>query len=77
MHVKRKIFDYSFHLLNKKNQRFFLLGTFCGFMSDNYTNRLKSCNNCGKTIDRDANGSRNILLKNLKEPIKKDYICVI
>ncbi len=30
----------------------------------NYTNRIKSCINCNLKIDRDINGSRNILIKN-------------
>jgi len=36
----------------------------CGILSDNYTNRIKSCSNCNLKIDRDINGSRNILIKN-------------
>ena len=36
----------------------------CGFLSDSYLNRIKTCSNCGMRINRDINGARNILLKN-------------
>lgn len=38
----------------------------CGFLSDIYFQRLKTCSNCNLKIDRDINGSRNILIKNWK-----------
>ena len=34
-------------------------------MSNIYERRMKECENCKYKIDRDLNGSRNILLKNL------------
>lgn len=36
----------------------------CGILSNKYTNRVKTCLSCNLTIDRDLNGSRNILIKN-------------
>jgi putative transposase len=36
----------------------------CGILSNSYIKRLKCCISCNFTIDRDLNGSRNILLKN-------------
>jgi putative transposase len=36
----------------------------CGLLSDKYNNRLKICPHCNLRIDRDINGSRNILIKN-------------
>ena len=39
--------------------------TKCGHMSNIYERRMKECENCKYKIDRDLNGSRNILLKNL------------
>ena len=39
----------------------------CGILSDKYNYRLKICSNCDLQIDRDLNGSRNILIKNWKD----------
>jgi hypothetical protein len=36
----------------------------CGLLSDKYKYRLKICPYCNLQIDRDVNGSRNILIKN-------------
>jgi len=37
----------------------------CGNMSDNYDDRTKMCPRCKIRINRDINGSRNILIKNI------------
>lgn len=37
----------------------------CGHTNDKFTNRILNCTNCKYSIDRDINGSCNILLKNL------------
>jgi len=39
--------------------------TKCGMLSSKYKNRVKECENCKYESNRDINGSRNILLKNL------------
>lgn len=45
--------------------------TKCGEMSEEYDNvRKKTCKGCKYEIDRDINGSRNILIKNMKDCIK-------
>ena len=44
--------------------------TKCGKISDKCRNRLKECENCGYKINRDINGARNILIKNIKQIIK-------
>ena len=36
----------------------------CGHLSDKYINRIKICSYCNLKINRDINGSRNILIKN-------------
>jgi putative transposase len=41
--------------------------TNCGHMSNIYNKRVKKCEYCDSEIDRDLNGARNILLKNLDE----------
>jgi transposase len=38
----------------------------CGTCSKTYNNRIKKCEECKFEIDRDINGSRNILIKNWK-----------
>lgn len=40
----------------------------CGFIKNNLTlkDRIYSCGKCGLNIDRDVNGSRNILLRNIQ-----------
>ena len=40
--------------------------SFCGYISNNYVNRVKTCSYCNRTIDRDLNGAKNILIKNSK-----------
>ncbi len=40
--------------------------TKCGKKSDIYKKRQKECEFCKYKIDRDVNGSRNILIKNVK-----------
>ena len=41
--------------------------TLCGTLSKKYIKREKQCTHCGNKIDRDINGSRNILLKSINE----------
>lgn len=43
----------------------------CGHMSDKYKNRVKECEKCNNKINRDLNGSRNILLKNIEKVISE------
>ena len=42
----------------------------CGTLGEKYVKRKKRCENCKYEINRDVNGSRNILLKNAKENMK-------
>jgi len=46
--------------------------TNCGHKSANYDYREKKCEKCNYKIDRDLNGSRNILLKNILGYIKQE-----
>jgi len=46
--------------------------TKCGKISNKYDYREKECENCGYKIDRDVNGSLNILIKNIKNYLKVD-----
>jgi transposase len=78
-YVLNNLSHYSFrqHLLNKSQEHGcecnvvteeFTSKTcsFCGHISDTYEKRLKICNHCNITIDRDLNGAKNILIKNTK-----------
>ena len=42
----------------------------CGCLSDKYDYRMKICSGCGTNIDRDVNGSRNILIKNITKIVR-------
>jgi len=48
--------------------------TNCGHKSTQYNYREKTCENCNYTIDRDINGSRNILIKNISSYIPEEKI---
>jgi len=78
-YVLNTLSHYQFrqHLLNKSKEHGCMVKIIteeytsctcsnCGHMSSNYEYRLKKCDNCGYKIDRDLNGAKNILLKNLK-----------
>ena len=39
----------------------------CGNLDKNYSNRIKKCKHCKSEINRDVNGARNILLKNISD----------
>ena len=45
--------------------------TKCGHISSNSKNRIKTCENCGYKINRDINGSRNILIKYISNYLQK------
>jgi transposase len=42
----------------------------CGYLSDEYVGSEKKCPYCNLEINRDVNGSRNILIKNWKNNYK-------
>ena len=77
--VLQQLSHYRFrqHLINKANEYGCKIDivserhtsgtcTFCGQWSSNYEQRIKKCI-CNKKIDRDLNGSRNILMKNFRK----------
>jgi putative transposase len=45
--------------------------TCCGDLGDDYEGRIKTCIRCDYRIDRDINGSRNILIKNISPLLKQ------
>src|ERR1700722_4418495 len=83
--VLNMLSHYKFrkHLINKANEYgcevnviteedTSITCTKCGHMSKKYEKRQKICEECGYKIDRDINGSRNILIKNIKSFIKEE-----
>lgn len=43
---------------------------YCGDQSNTYIKRIKTCSTCKNKIDRDYNGARNIMIKNLNQFVK-------
>lgn len=69
-------YKFKQHLLNKAKEHGCLcivvseeytsqLCTKCGKLDKTYVQRTKKCKTCNHEINRDVNGARNILLKNL------------
>lgn len=70
-HLLNKGKEYGCEILVRGEEYTSKTCTRCGTISDNYIKREKICN-CGYKIDRDINGSRNILIKNINELLIKN-----
>ncbi len=67
MHLLNKCKEYGSKLIEVTEEYTSKTCTNCGIQSMNYSkDRIKKCV-CGSKIDRDINGARNILLKNIKK----------
>jgi putative transposase len=66
-YLSYKCVEYDCQLLEVTEEYTSKCCSRCGFLSDNYEKREKICPYCNLKIDRDINGSRNILLKTLNE----------
>jgi transposase len=66
-HLTEKSVEYGCQLKVVKEEFTCLTYTNCGHMSKVYNKRVKEWEYCKCKIDRDLNGVRNILLKNLDE----------
>jgi IS605 OrfB family transposase len=69
-YLKTKAKEYGTKVYNINESYTSQACTNCGRLSKEYENRIKICT-CGKKIDRDLNGSRNILMKGLRVMYKK------
>ena len=70
MHLLNKCKEYGSELTEVTEEYTSKTCTVCGIQSTNYSNeRIKNCKCCSK-IDRDINGARNILIKNIKKVVK-------
>jgi len=85
--VLNSLSHYNFrqHLINKCNEYgceikivteefTSMTCTKCGELSKKYENRIKECEKCKYKINRDINGARNILIKNLKAELELELI---
>jgi putative transposase len=68
MHLSNKCREYGSELTEVTEEYTSKTCTNCGIQSENYNNRQKSCK-CGYKINRDINGARNILIKNIKKVV--------
>ena len=76
MHLLNKCKEYGSELIEVTEEYTSKTCTICGVQSMKYSKeRIKECE-CGYEIDRDINGARNILIKNIKKVVKPwDTIC--
>jgi len=66
-YLAHKCAEYDCQLLEVTEEYTSKCCSRCGFLSDNYVKREKICPYCNLKINRDINGSKNILLKTLNE----------
>ena len=64
-HIKAKSEEYGSQIYIVTEEYTSQSCGICGKLSKNYKNRIKKCSFCKTKIDRDINGSRNILIKNM------------
>ena len=64
-HLLSKAKEYGCQCIVVTEEYTSQLCTVCGNLDKQYNNRIKKCTHCKSTINRDVNGSRNILLKNI------------
>jgi putative transposase len=67
--LESKAREYGTKIIKVSEKYTTLTCTFCGNIKDDIekTKRIKKCSKCGYTINRDINGARNILIKNIKK----------
>lgn len=68
-HLISKAEEYGCRVMVVTEEYTSQLCTSCGKLDKTYVNREKRCKHCNNKINRDINGSRNILLKNIQELI--------
>lgn len=70
LHLSNKCKEYGSELIEVTEEYTSKTCTNCGIQSQNYSKeRVKSCE-CGYKIDRDINGSRNIMIKNICKVVR-------
>ena len=76
MHLSNKCREYGSELIEVTEEYTSKTCTNCGVQSENYNNRIKKCN-CGYKINRDINGARNILIKNIKKVVISSFVLLV
>ncbi len=70
LHLSKKCEEYGSELYDVTEEYTSKTCTCCGIQSQNYDkNRVKQCK-CGFKIDRDINGARNIMIKNICKVVR-------
>ena len=70
MHLLNKSKEYGTEIIDVTEEYTSKTCTNCGLQSCNYSKeRVKQCD-CGYKIDRDINGARNIMIKNISKVVK-------
>lgn len=70
LHLLNKCKEYGSELVEVTEEYTSKTCTCCGIQSQNYDkNRVKQCS-CGFKIDRDINGARNIMIKNISKVVR-------
>ena len=70
MHLLNKCKEYGSELIEVSEEYTSKTCTVCGIQSEKYSKeRIKECE-CGFKIDRDINGARNIMIKNIKKVVR-------
>ena len=69
-HLANKCSEYGCQMYIVTEENTTITCTKCGEISKKCNNRIKECKICNYKINRDINGSRNILLKNIKSVIQ-------
>lgn len=64
-HLSNKCAEYGCEMCVVTEEHTSKTCTKCGHISNKYNKREKECSHCGYKINRDINGSRNILIKNI------------
>ena len=65
--LKNKCIEYGTEYIEDSEDFTSKICTKCGQTSEHYDKRNKICDHCNFTIDRDLNGSRNILIKSISK----------
>ena len=64
LHLENKCKEHKSEMITVTEEYTSQCCSRCGTLDNTYNNRVKTCPSCGLVIDRDINGSRNILIKN-------------